>query len=690
MQYWILTTEYPPHAGGGIGTYCAEAARILASKGYDVTVLVPHHLSIDQISVEVIGKLTIVRFNVDYFSTAVPELNHAAKVAFAFKMASYAWLEKSPMPDLIEAQDYMGISYFIAMDKLIGASPFKNCPLGITLHAPSYISRTYNAETNLRFPDFWMSEMERFCIKSADVVWAPSDNVVRHLGFELKDTSTELIRNPFLMPAIIDDQINDGGIYYFGRIQYLKGIIKLFEAYRIYRENGGNERLNIVGGDSFFHAKGCGMRSFLEKRFSHLIAEGTISFTGLLPREQALEHLRSAKLVVVPSEFENFAYAAVEVMALEKIVVTGNNTGQAELIDDGVNGYVFDSTVDGLSAALSRALKLTDSERQEMGRKARATVATECSDQRYFYKKDASVHKTIAGHVPVSNRKSFPFLRVSNLNGSIPDHGMESSIDGLLSIVIPYFNLGRYLEDALESAAQVSYENIEVLVLNASSTDSNSIAEFYRLAEVYSSDTRFRFEHIRDKGLADSRNRGAELARGEFLTFLDADDVTTPNYYAKAIGILNNYGNVGFVGCWVRSFEGADNGWISWNTEPPYILFHNSINTASTVMKRDVFLRCGRNDPDMFVGMEDYESMIRMVSYGFGGVAIPEFLFKYRVRADSMMRSLIRQNDILSYERIAEKNSKLFEKHAVGIAGLLNGNGAGYKHEDPLIGVDMS
>ncbi|UWF59417.1 glycosyltransferase [Brucella sp. 2716] len=690
MQYWILTTEYPPYFGGGISTYCAEAARILASQGYDVTVLVPHQTPAEQLIVEVMGKLTVVRFNVDYFSAGVPELHHAAKVAYAFKMASYTWLEKSPQPDLIEAQDYMGVSYFIAMDKLIGTSPLKDCVLGITLHAPSYISRSYNAETNLRFPDFWMSEMERFCIKSADVVWTPSRNVVRHLGDELKDISAELIRNPFMMPPVIDDENDNCGIYFFGRVQYLKGIIKLFEAFRIYREKGGEERLNVVGGDSFFHAKGCGMRSFLERRFSRLIADGCISFMGLLPREKALERLKLAKLVVIPSDFENFAYAALEAMALEKVILTGNNTGQAELIEDGVNGFIVDSTVEGLSAALTRALNMTDLERREMGRNARATVAVECSEQRYFDKKDASVRKALARHVPVSRRKNFPFLRISNLHENIPDLSSKPSLNGLLSIVIPYFNLGHYLEDALESAAQVSYEKVEILVLNASSTESSSIAEFYRLSEVYNNDTRFRFEHISDKGLADTRNRGAELARGEFLTFLDADDITTPNYYTKAIEILKNYENVGFVGCWVRSFEGADNGWISWNTEPPYILFHNSINTASIVMKRDVFLRCGKNDIDMFVGMEDYESMVRMVSYGFGGVAIPEFLFKYRVHSDSMMRSLIRQNDILSYERIAEKNSKLFKRHAVELAGLLNGNGVGYKHDNPLVGVDMS
>lgn len=687
MRYWILTTEYPPHAGGGISTYCAEAAEILSEHGYEVTVLVPHS-NAAAIAAEMVGGATVVRFNVDHFTRNVPELIHAAKLAYAFKEVSYAWLEKSMPPDVIEAQDYMGVSYFLAMDKLIGEGPFKNCVFGVTLHAPSYVSRSYNAEVNLRFPDFWMSEMERFCIKSADAVWAPSQNVIRHLGPEFFDANIEVIRNPFKLPPV-DGAIKLEGIYYFGRIQYLKGIIKLFEAYDDYARRGGVEKLYIVGGDSYFHAKGREMRSYLEGRFAHLIANGSVSFTGLLPRYVALEQLKRARLVVVPSDFENFAYAALEAMALEKVVVTGKNTGQAELIHDGVNGFVFDSTVEGLSAALVRALDLTDTQRSEIGRNARATVDVECSEKRYFEIKSAAVERAREAHVQVEARKTFPFLRIQDLHEDIPRGPSRASVKGLLSIVVPYFNLGRYLDDALRSASEVSYDNFEVIVLNASSTDPVSIAEFYRLATAYETDKRFRFEHIRDKGLADSRNRGADLARGEFLTFLDADDATTPEYYSKAIRILKNFENVGFVGCWVRSFEGADNGWIAWNTEPPYVLFHNSINTASTVMKRDVFLRCGRNDPEMFVGMEDYESMVRMVSYGYGGVAIPEFLFRYRVRADSMMRSLIRQNDILSYERIASKNSRIFEKHAVGLVSLLNGNGVGYKHDNPLVGVDI-
>ena len=166
------------------------------------------------------------------------------------------------------------------------------------------------------------------------------------------------------------------------------------------------------------------------------------------------------------------------------------------------------------------------------------------------------------------------------------------------------------------------------------------------------------------------------------------NDLVHPHYYSRAVQILESYRNVGFVGAWVKYFGEGQGNFIGWNTEPPYILFHNCMNTASMVARKRVFLARGMNSTKMKVGMEDYESMIRMVSAGFGGVVIPELLFEYRVRADSMMRSFNRKNDIYCYEMIAELNADFLKKHALAVINLLNANGPGYSHDNPLVAVE--
>ena len=300
----------------------------------------------------------------------------------------------------------------------------------------------------------------------------------------------------------------------------------------------------------------------------------------------------------------------------------------------------------------------------------------------------AAIHSERAVHKGIR----YPFIRI----GKVGPHGDYerlpdiSDAHGMLSVVIPYFNMGGFIDDAIESVLACDYHPLEILICNAESTDPSSIAKFYVLKEEYVGDTRFNFVNVVNKGLAYSRNDGALRARGEYIAFLDPDDKVRPNYFSRAVQVLERYRNVGFVGCWTQYF-GENNGrFIGWNSEPPYVLFHNTMNTAGMVMRRRVFLAHGMNDLEMSYGMEDYESMVRMVAAGFGGVVIPEVLFDYRVRSTSMMRGFTRANDVYCYERIAAKNPSVFKDHAVGIVSLLNANGPGFRHDNPLIEVPLT
>jgi glycosyltransferase involved in cell wall biosynthesis len=92
----------------------------------------------------------------------------------------------------------------------------------------------------------------------------------------------------------------------------------------------------------------------------------------------------------------------------------------------------------------------------------------------------------------------------------------------VISVVIPVYNAEAYLAQALESAARQTYPRIEVLVIDDGSTD--------RSAEVARGhpDSRIRVARQPNEGPAAARNHGVRLARGDFLAFLDADDVWDP------------------------------------------------------------------------------------------------------------------------------------------------------------------
>src|SRR5882724_6628365 len=92
----------------------------------------------------------------------------------------------------------------------------------------------------------------------------------------------------------------------------------------------------------------------------------------------------------------------------------------------------------------------------------------------------------------------------------------------LVSIVIPCFNAERFLTETLESAFLQTYPHTEIIVIDDGSTDGTA-----RIIRSYA--TRLIAEFGPNRGASAARNRGTALARGEFLQYLDADDLLPPN-----------------------------------------------------------------------------------------------------------------------------------------------------------------
>lgn len=90
-----------------------------------------------------------------------------------------------------------------------------------------------------------------------------------------------------------------------------------------------------------------------------------------------------------------------------------------------------------------------------------------------------------------------------------------------VSIIIPVYNTEKYVKNALESVANQSYSNVEAIVINDGSTDaSGEIA-----SQFCSGDERFFYVEQKNAGVSSARNKGLEKATGEFVAFLDSDDI---------------------------------------------------------------------------------------------------------------------------------------------------------------------
>ncbi len=107
----------------------------------------------------------------------------------------------------------------------------------------------------------------------------------------------------------------------------------------------------------------------------------------------------------------------------------------------------------------------------------------------------------------------------------------------LISIIMPVYNVERYLEDSIESIIKQTYHNIEVICINDGSTDSS-----LEILESYAKhDSRIRIISQENHGASSARNAGLKVATGEYVYFFDSDDTLKEDTLKLIIDEFNRY-----------------------------------------------------------------------------------------------------------------------------------------------------
>ena len=142
MKYWLLTTEYPPFFGGGISTYCYHTANMLNERGHAVSVFINDAAVSDFVSENRNG-IRMIRFN-PFRTNSSDFLGHATNISYEFAHIIKHFVETEGKPDIIEAQEYLGIAYYLLQYKYMLYDWCKNIPVVITMHSPSFLYMEYN------------------------------------------------------------------------------------------------------------------------------------------------------------------------------------------------------------------------------------------------------------------------------------------------------------------------------------------------------------------------------------------------------------------------------------------------------------------------------------------------------------------------------------------------------------------
>ncbi|MET0638214.1 MAG: glycosyltransferase [Chitinophagaceae bacterium] len=689
MKYWLLTTEYPPFYGGGIGTYCVITARMMADEGHDVTVFVSD-ARVKDFTESREGNVRLVRFNTSRTNSSA-HLGHVTNLAYEFAHIVKDFIQKEGKPAIIESQEYLGISYYLLQYKMLVFDWIRDVPIVLTVHSPSFLYLEYNEVNLFTYPIFWICEMEKFCLRAADALISPSEYIISEIGkrFSLAEQHITVIPNPYEARAIgIKEGTNHGAaageIIFYGKLSPQKGSFHLLKYFSQLWDEGFDRPLVLIGGQEIiYHPEGLMMGDVVRNRYRKYIDRGLLKLEKPIPPSMMSDRLSGAAVVIIPSYHDNLPYVVFEMMSLGKIVLVSKQGGQAEIVQDGINGFVFDHTIEGSFAAkLRQILNLSEDQRRILGEAAARRVSADYNAAVIFKRKFAIVEMLVKSRV---ERTMFPVVHPFPVTPQV--HGENKSVKGLLSVVIPYYNMGKYIDETITSVRSNRYHPYEIVIVNDGSNEKESLAKL----DQYRTQPGITVLDTPNRGLGAARNHGATNAKGQFMAFLDADDTIEPDYYSWSVRVLEKYGNVHFVAAWVQYKEGSTRVWPTFTPEPPLILYHNSVNSSGLVYKRTSFLTGGLNVEDMlYPGLEDYNSVISMVAAGFNGVVLPEILFNYRVRHDSMIRGVSTEKKLNLVNEIVRTHGAIYANFAAEVIGLLNANGPGMQLDNPSLDQPVS
>jgi glycosyltransferase involved in cell wall biosynthesis len=201
-----------------------------------------------------------------------------------------------------------------------------------------------------------------------------------------------------------------------------------------------------------------------------------------------------------------------------------------------------------------------------------------------------------------------------------------------ISVIMPCFNHGEFLAEAVSSVTTIKRDDIELVVVDDGSTDDGTRREVDRL-----SGQGIKIIRQENKGLAAARNAGVLASQGEYLFPLDADDRMRAGWIDRGMEILDSQPEVGVVYGDTQFFGTQTELWEPGPLDADKLLEANYI-CCSGLYRRLVWEQNGGYDGAMPVqGYEDWDFWVGAVERGWEFAYLPEVLFDYRKAERSML-----------------------------------------------------
>jgi glycosyltransferase involved in cell wall biosynthesis len=334
-------------------------------------------------------------------------------------------------------------------------------------------------------------------------------------------------------------------------------------------------------------------------------AKSNLRITGILPFDEMRDVIRKASVYLATTR-ETFGIQTLEAMASGIPVLGYNWAATPDLVTHMETGYL---ATPGDIEDLYRGLIFCSENRRRLGQAARETAL------------------------------KFTWEATADAMAQVYTCAMKQHQGPLVSIVIPCYNYEKWVGEAIDSALiQSDAASLEVIVVNDNSTD-NSHEVIQRYADAGS------IVYVRNEknvGVANARNRGASVARGQYIAFLDADDRMEPGWLRACLTAIQQNARAGltFTRLQILGPDGSlrMSNWPTGASGVQQLLAGQNTVPTCCLIRKEVFDRAGgykrRYEPG-----EDCELWMRIAECGYNALcASQKPLFTYRMGHTSLSR----------------------------------------------------
>lgn len=588
----MVSSEIAPLRGWGAGTYATLMTLALSRAGHEV------HLFTDAPDAAARGPSL-------FPGVRLHELRPVACGTFdnthqAYSLAAMRAVidghEATPF-DVIEFPDVGAEAYF-ALRAREATGVLAGATIAVRAHQTNHMLRELN-----RWPweNRWFASlraMERYCLATADVLLAPSRQIISTLEREIPGAArrTRLARNPFSADLLsVPEGAQEAGamprVVFTGRLEHLKGVEVLVRAAVRVLDRGVAATFVLIGADTFTAPGGLWMRPYLESLIPARHAGAFEFHSTQMPRAFVATELARATLCCLPSLEDNFPYGALECIAAGRALVTTTGSGVSEILTHGHDALLVPpDNVGALADAIARGL-CEPALREAVAEHARATLARECD--------------------PAIVTRVYAELRPRTLPS--PPRAAHAQTTAVIAATGPAEHLARTLH-ALRAQTLAPTRIIVV-------------ADAARLASLPAAGDTDTIEHT-EGGQPGALNAGIAAAHTRRVLPLRAGDVLEPTFIERAVRAAALNPDAAAVTSLFAVVDAADSTRrtvLPLGLERDQLPVWNCGGPLGALLDRDAVLAVGGFDAAM-EDLHEWDMWCGLANGGYRSVVIPEVL----------------------------------------------------------------